>query len=290
MIDVLLVVSAIFCAENPIVPNAEAVITDYVGQPFNFEGTPFPDKGDIMVIECDVTQDGRNDILISGSKLLTDLPLRWTSWRIYKGEATGGYRQLMYGMAFDPSEVFLYEDEAGDSHLATLTPPGKEGVSLIKALELVDDSHVSPDAYGTVGVNSQEGRAWIEERMEESKDLVQRIPAEEVARKYMSEASSSDTSPGEEESNEDSRAEAETGNADEPHESSSPVGEETLPPSDDETDTATPPLQAPEGEAEVPADAEPIAVDAPYSRILVSAMGLLAILLAVIGAAWYGKR
>lgn len=65
----LLVMSAILCAENShlygdelILPNVDAVIKDYVGQPFVFDETAFPDKGDILLIECDVTQDGRQDI------------------------------------------------------------------------------------------------------------------------------------------------------------------------------------------------------------------------------------
>ena len=292
----LFVMSAILCAENShlygddlILPNVDSVIKDYVARPIVFDETPFPDKGDILVIECDATQDGRKDILLSGSKLLTDLPLRWTSWRIYKGEATGEYRRLIYGMAFDPSEVFLYEDDKGVFHLATLTPPDRDGVSLIKALELVKDSYVSPEAYGTVGVDSEEGQAWIEERMEEATNLVRRIPADEIARRYTSETSDGGTLMTKE-SKESPNANANEMPAVESHEPPPPADEETAPTYRDEPHSATSSVQQSKGELEAPDGTAPVEVVVPYNRLLLAGMGLLTIVFAVLGAVWYRKR
>jgi len=184
MIACGLLLASVLTGAQPVLDNVDEVIQSYYEAPVGYGGVEIPEKGDILWIEYDVTQDGREDILITGRNVKTS-DWNWLVWDVYKGEASGGFRQLMFGMAFDPDLVFTAVDDVGVSHIATIRPI-RMGEYVVTPLELENDKMIATDVLRTLSTDSDEDQAWLEEKRRDSQGLVWVIPAAELAKKYSS--------------------------------------------------------------------------------------------------------
>lgn len=167
----------------PTFPNVDAVTKDFYETPSFYNDVEFPDKGDILWIKYDITQDGRDDILISGRNLLTGESAR-LAWSVYAGTADGQFRKnLMFGKVFDPEYLLVVTDDTRGRQLATVLHMSayESAVSLL----LFDGDEPSSNVdYGTISTDSPEDGAWVEEHRREAAALINVVPSEELLRKY----------------------------------------------------------------------------------------------------------
>jgi hypothetical protein len=171
----------------------DSAIRHFYDRPYKFADVPISDKGDLLWILCDVTQDGRDDIVITGTNIRTG-DWDWLCWDVYKGEADGGFKVLMWGMTFDPEDVLVVKDEAGVKHLATVRPFSQTEM-VVTALELENERSISSRAFRDLSTESAEDMAWLEEQRQDANGMVRRISAEELARKYPAKAAAESAPP-----------------------------------------------------------------------------------------------